>query len=201
MKHSIVETEIMGMGLDKEWADKVRAVVHEIRAYPQFLVYHLNEEQRATALALGAMYWREYVGDLTGALRNDASAAEFAERCGWYSQGNKDCEYHHGIMLGIYSELHHKLQFETSTFFSYRADPRYSTKRIVFEKISDLEVLEYAVRNAPIRRASRGNLFQRNPQSHYQQYHLGAQDATNGDEWILPDKFRIVSLSPHGNFN
>lgn len=192
VKQSIVDAEIMSMGLDKHWADKAKVVVNEVRSYPQYLLYHLNEEQQGTVAALGAMYWREYISDLAGGLLNRCTSAEFAERCGWYSQGNKDYEYHHAVLLGIYEELYGKLCHQSTTFFCYRPSMRYSTKRIVFEKISDLEVLEYAIRNAPFTSTRRPSLFEHNPQSNRQLYSIGTPALNDADQWILPDRYQLV---------
>ena len=199
MKQNIVDAEIMSMGLDKEWANKAKAVVQEVRTYPKYLLYDLNEQQQSTIASLGAMYWREYINDLSASLWNNASSAEFAERCGWYSTGNKDCEYHHSVLLGIYEELFIKLRHNSSTFFCYRPSAQHSSKRIIFEKISDLEVLEYAIRNIPSTGDCRANIFQRNPQSNRGLYVISSPEAGYAGQWRLPDRRQLVWKSSSDN--
>lgn len=146
MSSQIVNREIDAMGLTREWADRVRDMVHRFEAYPRILTYTLDLEQENAIYAIGPEYWQSFKKELAPALRNRVSLEDFSkEKVAWFCVGTRDIESNIDALSKIYSDIDERVNGPDGFLFPYACRADASTRVITFDKISSLEVIEYAL--------------------------------------------------------
>lgn len=140
-----IEREIQAMQLDRQWADEIRNTIATVRAYPQFIFYGVDEAMRETAVGLGADMWHDTLQALVNGLRILKDPQDFLKDYGDQIYGVHNWDMARFTIAEKYEDIYNKFHINNSVPFAYRLFERQNLSTIVFEKISDLEVMEYAL--------------------------------------------------------
>ena len=140
-----IEREIQAMQLDRDWADEIRKTVQVVRSYPQVLFYGVDDAMRDCATYLGADMWRDTLQAMVNGLRDLKKPDDFAGDYGVQIYGIPEWDMTSFIIAEKYEDIFNKFHVNNNVPFAYRLADRQNLTVIVFEKISDLEVMEYAM--------------------------------------------------------
>lgn len=142
---SELEREMRAMELDRNWANEVRKTVATVRSYPDVIFYSVDEQMRACAEAMGADMWTDTLQSMVNGLRELKHPTDFLASYGDQIYGLRDWDMVRFTIAEKYDDIYSKFHVNNNVPFAYRLSERRNLSMIVFEKISDLEVMEYAL--------------------------------------------------------
>lgn len=144
-KFDWIDREIEAMQLDRHWAAEVRETARTIATYPEAVTY--TPDPGILPFMKGLSRWEldRSIEAMCTSLQQAQTQEQFEDSFKTAIYGIPEYNAAQEAFSTMYLDLYHKFYTENNTMFAYRLREYNRTNTLFFTRLSEMEIIEYAL--------------------------------------------------------